>query len=92
MTTQAMTVLIIQGLIFVLWAFMMFLMLWKITKNASALNKPRDGFGAQTGNQFRAFFGFFRDPENRPFLIRLGLLTVLLMATNVAGVLFLRPT
>ncbi len=92
MTTPALIVLGLQGAVFILWAFMMFRMLWKITKNASALNKPHDGFVAQTGNRLNAFFGFFRDPANRGFLIRLGLITALLMASNVASFLFLRPT
>ena len=88
---QILYLIVLTGL-FLVWAFLMFRMLWKITRNASAMNKPTDGFAAQTGNRMDAFFGYFRDPANRRSLIILGLLSALLMAMNVIGATLLGPT
>lgn len=84
--------LIALVVLFVAWAAMMFRMLWTISRRASAMNRPGDGFSVQTNNWMRAFFGFFRDPANRRFLIWPGALTAGLMALNIVGTALLAPT
>ena len=84
--------LIALVVLFVVWAAMMFRMLWMISRRAAAMNQPGDGFSAQTNSRMRAFFGFFRDPANRRFLIWLGVLTAALMALNIVGATLLAPT
>jgi len=91
MQTPQLILLILQAALFLPWVFMMFRMLWKISRNAGALNTPTDGFAAQTGNRMNAFTGFFRDPANRRFLIVLLVLSVLLMAVNVLGFMLFAP-
>ena len=87
MPTPALVFLVAQAFMFVVWAFMMFRMLWAIARRKKGL---LDGGGV--GEQMNAFTGFFRDPKNRRFLIILGILSAVLMAVNVSTAMMMAPT
>ncbi len=84
--------LVLQTLIFLAWAAMMFYMLWKISVKARAMNDPGDGPSAQISNRMSAFLGFFPDPANRRFLRRLAAVTVLMVTLNILGATLVSPT
>ncbi len=87
MTNLALAYLAVQIALFLLWAFMMFRMLWAIARRKKGLLD-----GGDISEQMGAFTGFFRDKANRGFLISLAIVTLLLMATNIAGATLLGPT
>lgn len=87
MTSPAIAYLIVQASLFLLWTFMMFRMLWMIARRKRGLLE-----GGNISEQMGAFTGFFRDKANRGFLTRLAIVTLLLMAINIAGATLLGPT
>ena len=72
--------LVLMGVVFVLWAFLMFRMLWRMTKQSmEALNETGGGFFTWVTHSLRAFGGFFSDPSVATERRQLIWVTVLLM-------------
>jgi hypothetical protein len=78
-------ILILMGLIFALWMFLMFRMLWRLTRQSlDALDASGGGYFAWVGHSLRAFGGFFSDPSVAAERRQLIWVTVLLLLIIVA--------
>ncbi|HFQ15246.1 MAG TPA: hypothetical protein ENK41_02725 [Rhodobacteraceae bacterium] len=78
-----------QVIVFAIWAFLMFRMLWMISRRAAAERKEQPS--GEIGSRFTAFFGFFKDPETHRFRMRLLAVTILLFAVQFAGTFLSGP-
>ena len=85
MTTAYMIWLAVLILVFIIWAFLMFRMLWRISQNAARARQPGDGPAARTSGRMSAFMDFFRAPSNRRLLLWLVGLSAVLMGMNIAA-------
>ena len=93
MGAAGIAVLVVQGIVFALWALAMFHTLFRLLRGAP--HDPLDlrgGPGAILGRSFRNFARLFADPGFAPDRRRLAVLTPLLFLTILAGALTLRPT
>jgi hypothetical protein len=93
MGAAAIAVLVVQGIVFALWALAMFSTLFRLLR--SAPYNPLDlrgGPGAVLGRMLRNYARLFHDPDFAPDRRRLLVLTPLLFLTILAGALTLRPT
>lgn len=78
-------ILILTGLIFALWVFLMFRMLWRLTRQSlDALGETGGGYFVWVGHSLGAFGGFFSDPSVASERRQLIWVTVLLMLVIVA--------
>lgn len=78
---MANALLILQGVIFVFWAFFLFRSLFRIGAGARARADARGGMWPSFFEQFSEYAAFLNAPEYRSDRRRVGLLTVLLFAT-----------
>jgi hypothetical protein len=77
--------LVLMGFVFVLWAFLMFRMLRRLTRQSmDALGESEGGFFAWVTHSLRSFGGFFNDPSVATERRQLIWITVLLMLIIVA--------
>lgn len=78
------------GVLFVLWSFMMFRMLWQISRYLPPSDEDlRRGFLFGRAQRLKAFFAYFQDPAHKPFLKQVALATIAILAFNLAGYLYM---
>ena len=74
-----------MGLVFLVWAFEMFRMLFRISRRAKAkLGRSRGGYADWAGHSLTGYRWFFTAPDTRSHRNRVIVLTLLLMALVIA--------
>ncbi len=90
MTPLHAIILILMSLVFLVWAFEMFRMLFRISRRADEkLNETGGGYFTWAGHSVSSYAEFFTSDKTRPHRRRLIALTILLFAVILAQVFFL---
>lgn len=77
-------ILILRGIVFAIWVFLMFRMLGRLTRQSQReLDRTGGGYFTWVGHSMRAFGGFFSDPSVATERRQLIWVTVLLMLMTV---------
>ncbi|WP_371227571.1 hypothetical protein [Roseovarius sp. 2305UL8-3] len=85
MTTATLIYLSLNTVVFVIWAFFMFRMLWRVTRvSLDRQAETGGGYFTWVGHSLNSFFAFFRDEAYKFERRRLILLSVLVMALTIA--------